>query len=171
MGVRSMDLSEDDEVVDLSVVDDESKTVLAITENGYGKRTSLEEFRVQSRAGKGIKAMNITEKTGKLAAQLLIGEDEDIMLITVDGTIIRIPVSSISVQGRSTQGVRLMKVGESKIIGVAPAAKEVEASEEEALAEEGSAPESDINDNSPDALDRLLEDLEENPEPENNDDI
>ena len=171
MGVRSMDLSESDEVVDLSIIDDESKTVLAITENGYGKRTSLEEFRVQSRAGKGIKAMNITEKTGKLAAQLLIGEDEDIMLITVDGTIIRIPVSSISVQGRSTQGVRLMKVGESKIIGVAPAAKEVETTEEETVTDEGSAPESDINDNSPDALDRLLEDLDENPEPENNDDI
>ena len=131
VGVRSMDLDEGDEVVDLSVVD-ESKTVLAITENGYGKRTDLSEFRVQSRAGKGIKAMQITEKTGKLAAQLLVGEDEDLMLITVDGTIIRIPAASVSLQGRSTQGVRLMKVGDSRIICVAPSAKEAELPEENA---------------------------------------
>jgi DNA gyrase subunit A len=156
MGVRSMDLGEDDEVVDISVVD-ESKTVLAITENGYGKRTSLDEFRVQSRAGKGIKAMQITEKTGKLAAQLLVSEDEDLMLITVDGTIIRIPISSISIQGRATQGVRLMKVGNSRISRVAPVAKEEEL--EDDTAEE--AP----SDDSPDSLDMLLDDLEKNPEP------
>ncbi|MBQ3668831.1 MAG: DNA gyrase subunit A [Clostridia bacterium] len=174
MGVRSMDLSEDDEVVDLSVVDDESKTVLAITENGYGKRTSLDEFRVQSRAGKGIKAMQITEKTGRLAAQLLVSEDEDLMLITVDGTIIRIPVSSISVQGRSTQGVRLMKVGDSKIIRVAPSSKEEElpeeAAEDNAAGPDGDSDADGINDNSPNALDRLLEDIENNPEPPANDD-
>ncbi len=160
-GVRSMDLGEDDEVVDISVVD-ESKTVLAITENGYGKRTPLDEFRVQSRAGKGIKAMQLTEKTGRLAAQLLVSEDEDLMLITVDGTIIRIPVSSISLQGRATQGVRLMKVGDSRIISVSPTAKEEE------LPEETDAPSgasSEAESGQPDALDRLMEDLEENPEP------
>ncbi len=160
-GVRSMDLGEDDEVVDISVVD-ESKTVLAITENGYGKRTPLDEFRVQSRAGKGIKAMQLTEKTGRLAAQLLVSEDEDLMLITVDGTIIRIPVSSISLQGRATQGVRLMKVGDSRIISVSPTAKEEE------LPEETDAPSGASNEaesDQPDALDRLMEDLEENPEP------
>ncbi len=130
MGVKAMDLGENDEVVDISVVD-ESKQVLAITENGYGKRTNLDEYRLQSRAGKGIKAMNLTEKTGKLAAQLLVSEDEDLMLITVDGTIIRIPVSSISVQGRSTQGVRLMKVGDSRIVSVAPSAREEVSADEE----------------------------------------
>ena len=173
MGVRSMDLGEDDEVVDISVVD-ESKTVLAITENGYGKRTSLDEFRVQSRAGKGIKAMQITEKTGKLAAQLLVSEDEDLMLITVDGTIIRIPVSSVSMQGRSTQGVRLMRVGDSRISRVAPAAKEDEVPDaeegEQAPAENEAAPEN-VNGNGPDALDRLLDDLEKNPEPSGEDEI
>ncbi len=155
-GVRSMKLDEGDEVADLSVVDD-TKTVLAITENGYGKRTSLDEFRVQSRAGKGIKAMNLNEKTGNLVAQLLVSEDEDIMLITVDGTIIRIPISSISIQGRATQGVRLMKVGNSRISRVAPVAKEEEL--EDDTAEE--AP----SDDSPDSLDMLLDDLEKNPEP------
>ncbi len=165
-GVRSMDLGEDDEVEDISVVD-ESKTVLAITENGYGKRTPLDEFRVQSRAGKGIKAMQLTEKTGRLAAQLLVSEDEDLMLITVDGTIIRIPVASISVQGRATQGVRLMKVGDSRIISVSPTAKEEELPEEaDDPADAQAAPESD----QPDALDRLMEDLEENPEPPVEDD-
>ena len=170
MGVRSMDLDEGDEVVDITVVD-ESKTVLAITENGYGKRTDLSEFRVQSRAGKGVKAMNITEKTGPLAAQLLVSEDEDIMLITVDGTLIRIPVSGISVQGRSTQGVRLMKVDGSRIICVAPVAKEEISDEEAPEAAEGSEETADINDNGPDALDKLLDDLEKNPEPENNEEI
>ena len=159
-GVRSMDLGEDDEVVDISVVD-ESKIVLAITENGYGKRTPLDEFRVQSRAGKGIKAMQLTEKTGRLAAQLLVSEDKDLMLITVDGTIIRIPVASISVQGRATQGVRLMKVGDSRIISVSPTAKEELPEEADAPIDAQPAAPGD----QPDALDRLMEDLEENPEP------
>ncbi|MBR4235112.1 MAG: DNA gyrase subunit A [Clostridia bacterium] len=166
VGVRSMDLGEDDEVVDITIVD-ESKTVLAITENGYGKRTPLDEFRLQSRAGKGVKAMNITEKTGKLAAQLLVSENEDIMLITVDGTIIRIPVSSISVQGRSTQGVRLMKVGDSRIVSAAPSAKEEEApldAADTAEAEEDAA-EPSVNGTSPDALDKLLDRLDADPEP------
>ena len=170
MGVRGIDLSENDEVVDASIIDDESKTVLAITENGYGKRTNIDEFRLQSRAGKGIKAMQITEKTGKLAAQLLVSEDQDLMLITVDGTIIRIPVSSISLQGRSTQGVRLMKVGDSKIIDVAPAAREVDVSGEETKTASETEDGSDISDNSSDALDRLLDGLKKDPEPEENSD-
>ncbi|MBR6498477.1 MAG: DNA gyrase subunit A [Clostridia bacterium] len=157
-GVRSMKLDEGDEVADLSVVDD-TKTVLAITENGYGKRTSLDEFRVQSRAGKGIKAMKLNEKTGNLVAQLLVSEDEDIMLITVDGTIIRIPVASISIQGRATQGVRLMKVGDSRISRVAPVAKEEE------LEEVSEDNEAEPSDNAGDSLDMLLDDLERNPEP------
>ena len=130
--------------------------MLSITENGYGKRTDIEEYRLQNRAGKGIKAMNLTEKTGLLAAQLLVSNEEDILLITADGTIIRTPVSDISVHGRNTQGVRLMRVGDSRIVCVAPA----EADEEE------SAAETEITETaSPDALDKLVSDLEENPEP------
>jgi len=155
MGVRSMDLEEGDEVVDMSVVE-EGKQVLSITENGYGKRTDIEEYRLQMRAGKGIKAMNLTEKTGLLAAQLLVSNEEDILLITADGTIIRTPVSDISVHGRNTQGVRLMRVGDSRIVCVAPA----EADEEEPAAETEATEAS-----APDALDALVNDLEENPEP------
>ncbi len=163
MGVRSMDLGDGDEVVDISIVED-GKQVLAITEHGYGKRTDIEEYRLQSRAGKGVKAMNLTSKTGLLAAQLLVNDDEDILIITADGTIIRTPVSDISVQGRSTQGVRLMKVGDSRIVCVAPADAEDE--EETVDVESPAAVEAD---NAPDSLDKLVDDLEANPEPENTD--
>ena len=132
MGVRSIELAEGDEVIDLAVVE-EGAQVLAITENGYGKRTKVEEYRLQQRGGKGIKAMNLTAKTGKLAAQLLVHDDEDLMIITVDGTVIRTPVDSISELGRNTQGVRLMRVGEdSKVICVARAEKETEEEAENA---------------------------------------
>ena len=158
MGVRSMDLEDGDEVVDISIVE-EGKQVLSITENGYGKRTDIEEYRLQNRAGKGIKAMNLTENTGLLAAQLLVSNEEDILLITADGTIIRTPVSDISVHGRNTQGVRLMRVGDSHIVCVAPA----EADEEETA--EAAASEDNSEANEPDALNQLVNDLEENPEP------
>ena len=130
MGVKSMELDEGDEVVDMSVVE-EGAQVLSITENGYGKRTEIDEYRLQGRGGKGIKAMNLTDKTGALAGQLLVNEEEDILIITDDGTVIRTPVSSISVQGRNTQGVRLMRVQEnSRVVCVARAEAEEEAPEE-----------------------------------------
>ena len=126
MGVKLIELSDEDEVIDLAAIE-EGAQVLSITENGYGKRTGIEEYRLQQRGGKGIKAMNLTEKTGKLAAQLLVHDEEDLMIITIDGTVIRTPVSSISVLGRNTQGVRLMRVGEdSKVVCVARAEAEPE---------------------------------------------
>ena len=134
MGVKSIELNRGDEVVDMCPVFEGMK-VLSITENGYGKLTEIEEYRVQSRGGKGIKAMNLTAKTGRLTCQLLADEAEDILLITDDGTIIRTPVSSISTLGRATQGVRLMRVAEdSKVISVARA--EAEEDEEEGDNEE-----------------------------------
>ena len=118
MGVKSFDLAENDEVISVARIE-AGKQVLAITQNGYGKRTDVSEFRVQSRGGKGIMAMRLTDKTGLMAAQLLVSEDEDIMLITDDGTIIRMPVSDISVIGRVSQGVRVMRVEEgSRIVCV-----------------------------------------------------
>ena len=127
MGVKAIELTDDDEVVDMCPVFPDMK-VLSITENGYGKRTEIDEYRVQSRGGKGIKAMNLTAKTGLFTCQLLVHEDEDIILITDDGTVIRMPVAGISVLGRNTQGVRLMRVDEgSKVVCVA----RTEADEEE----------------------------------------
>ena len=131
MGVRSMDLAEGDEVISVAKVK-EGTQVLAITQKGYGKRTEISEFRCQSRGGKGILAMRLTEKTGLMAAQLLVREDEDLMLITDDGTIIRMPVGDISVIGRVSQGVRVMRVeGDSRIVGVTVTEREAEEPEEE----------------------------------------
>ncbi len=130
MGVKSIDLTGDDEVVDMCPVFPGMK-VLSITELGYGKLTNIDEYRVQGRAGKGIKAMNLTARTGRLTCLLLASEDEDILLITDDGTIIRMPVGDISTQGRNTQGVRLMRVAEgSRVISVARAEAEEEIEEE-----------------------------------------
>ena len=124
MGVKAIELDGGDEVVDMCPVFPDMK-VLSITENGYGKRTEIDEYRVQSRGGKGIKAMNLTAKTGALTCQLLVHEDEDILLITDDGTLIRMPVADISTLGRNTQGVRLMRVEDGcKVVCVARAEAE-----------------------------------------------
>ena len=130
VGVRGIRLREGDYVVGAARAT-AGRCVLSITENGYGKRTEIDEYRLQGRGGKGIKAMNLTDKTGALAGQLLVNEEEDILIITDDGTVIRTPVSSISVQGRNTQGVRLMRVQEnSRVVCVARAEAEEEAPEE-----------------------------------------
>ena len=130
MGVKSMDLAEGDEVVGLAVYE-EGAHVLSVTENGYGKRTEIDDYRLQSRGGKGILAMKLSERSGKLAAQLIVHPDEDLMLITDDGVIIRLPVDGIPVLGRNTQGVRIMRVaGESRVVGVTRAARENETPDE-----------------------------------------
>ncbi len=124
MGVRSMRLKEDDYVIDLCVLE-EGGMVLSISENGYGKRTSPDLYAEHNRGGGGIIAMGLNEKTGLLTAQLVVQEDEDILLITDDGTIIRTPVSEIRVCGRPSQGVRLMRIAEgSRVIGVCRADRE-----------------------------------------------
>ena len=157
MGVRSIDLAEGDEVIAVAKVE-EGKQVLAITQNGYGKRTEIDEFRTQTRGGKGILAMRLTEKTGLLAAQLLVSPDEDIMLITDDGTIIRMPVSGISVIGRVSQGVRVMRVeGESRIVGVTATEREEEAPEETGEEAENASAENASADNVTEAAENTEE--------------
>ena len=144
VGVRGIELAEGDRVVAMSIVEEDTD-VLAITENGYGKRTAIEEYRLQSRAGKGIKAMNLTDKTGGLAGQLLVRSDEDILIITDDGTIIRTPVDSIPLHGRATQGVRLMRVAEgSRIMSIERAEQEPEEDELIPEGEETLVPEDEI---------------------------
>ena len=112
-GVIGIRLDEDDEVIGMeSVIAGGKATLLAITENGFGKRTELEEYRVQIRGGKGVITYKITPKTGKLVGVRIATEEEDVMLITDTGTIIRINVKDISVLGRSTQGVTLMRTND-----------------------------------------------------------
>ena len=118
-GVRSMRLDEDDFIVDMTVID-ETRSVITISENGFGKRTQIGEFRVQNRAGKGIKAGNFTEKTGKLVNMNLVSCDDDIILIADNGTMIRIKASQVNEIGRNTQGVTIMKIrGEGKVVSMA----------------------------------------------------
>ncbi len=134
MGVSSMRLDDGDTVISMAVIEDGAQ-VLGITANGFGKRTEASEYREQGRNGKGIIAMNLTDKTGPLAAQLLVQPGEDILLITDDGTIIRTSVDDIRVCGRNTQGVRLMRVADgSQVVGVARA--EAEEEEEDIAAPE-----------------------------------
>jgi len=133
MGVHAMRLDEDDYIIDMCPLNAGSE-VLAITALGYGKRTSPDEYREQGRNGKGIRAMNLTDKTGDLAALLLVNPEEDILLITDDGTIIRTSVEDVRFCGRATQGVRIMKLAEgSQVVGVARADKEEEEAADETV--------------------------------------
>lgn len=127
-GVRSMKLNDGDYLVDMLVVK-EGYCVLTMTENGFGKRCELEEYRLQSRAGKGTKAGILNEKTGYLVNLKLVGEDEDVMAIADNGTIIRIHANEISKIGRDTQGVRVMRLTDAKVacVAITPAGDEEEA--------------------------------------------
>jgi len=110
-GVKGIELGKDDHVIGMEVCTDDT-TLLVVTENGFGKRTELEEYKVQTRGGKGILTYRITVKTGNSIGMLLVSEDDDIILISSDGTIIRMKVHEISILGRATQGVTLMRMSE-----------------------------------------------------------
>ena len=118
-GVIGIRLNEGDYVIGMeSIIQGSKATLLAITENGFGKRTELEEYRVQTRGGKGVITYKFTPKTGNLVGIRIATDDEDVMLITDTGTIIRLKVSDISVLGRSTQGVTLMRTNEGKVVSI-----------------------------------------------------
>ncbi len=119
-GVIGIRLDEDDEVIGMeSVISGGKATLLAITENGFGKRTELDEYRVQNRGGKGVITYKIMPKTGKLIGVRIAVEGDDVMLVTNTGTIIRLKVEDISVLGRSTQGVTLMRTNDGgKVVSV-----------------------------------------------------
>ena len=122
-GVRGISLDEQDEVVAVDVVTPDT-TLLAVAEKGYGKRTALDEYRRTNRGGKGIITMNVTDKVGRVVKVRMVRENDDIMLITDGGKVIRMPVRDISVIGRNTQGVRLIGLEEGeKVVGVAPVAE------------------------------------------------
>ncbi len=120
-GVRGIKLgNEQDEVIGMVCVQDENEDILVISENGYGKRSKIDDYRITNRGGKGVKTLNITEKTGKLIAIKSVSDDNDLMIITQSGITIRLAVHSISVLGRATQGVRVINLkGEDRIASVA----------------------------------------------------
>lgn len=118
-GVMGMRLDETDEVIGMEpIVRGGKATLLAITENGFGKRTDLEEYRVQNRGGKGVTTYKVTPKTGDIVGIRIVNGDEDVMLITDTGTIIRLKVAEISILGRSTQGVTLMRTNDGKVVSI-----------------------------------------------------
>ena len=138
-GVRGMTLSDDgqDEVVGMIVVNDPlSETVMVVSENGYGKRSQVEDYRKTNRGGKGVKTLNITDKTGKLVAIKNVTDDKDLMIINKSGIVIRLAVAECRVMGRATQGVRLINL--SKKNDVIASVCKVMSSELEAQVEEES---------------------------------
>ena len=117
-GVRGIKLGADDEVIALSVLDE--GMMLSATENGYGKRTSVDEFPVQGRGGQGVIAIQTTDRNGRTVGALQVADEDEIMLISSSGTLVRTPVSDISVIGRNTQGVRLIRLeSDQRLVGLA----------------------------------------------------
>lgn len=171
-GVRGIRLREGDKVVGMEILDPEDN-VLVITENGYGKQTKESEYRVQSRGGMGIKTCQITDKNGPLVAVRTVHGTEDIMLITVNGVLIRMDVNDISTTGRSTQGVRLIRLSEDEIVAtVAKVKKDIdlpesaEEGDDELLIEESAgadvyAEDEVVSDDAAESVEELPEETEE----------
>lgn len=135
-GVTGIRMKEEDYVIGASVCDDEA-VLLTITENGFGKKTPVSEYKIQFRGGKGVTGYKITDKTGLIAGMSIVTNDNDVMIITTEGVVIRTDVAEISEFGRVTQGVRVMKLDEGvKIKSIEKTAKEEEKEENEESAEE-----------------------------------
>ncbi|HRU39417.1 MAG TPA: DNA gyrase C-terminal beta-propeller domain-containing protein, partial [Candidatus Goldiibacteriota bacterium] len=134
MGVKGITLSKKDKVVSMTVLpaDEKNRTLLTVTENGFGKRTKVSEYRMQSRGGKGLINIKATEKTGQVVSIKLVDDTNELMIITTKGTLIRTKVADIKTIGRNTQGVRLIKLKDAeKVSAVARIAEEEEEKEEE----------------------------------------
>lgn len=144
-GVRGMRLDEgDDEVVGMIVVNDaETESVMVVSENGYGKRSEVEDYRKTNRGGKGVKTLNITEKTGRLVAIKNVTDQNDLMIINKSGIAIRLAVSECRVMGRATQGVRLINL--TKKNDVIASVCKVMSSELEAQVEEENRMQQNVN--------------------------
>ena len=138
-GVKGISLGQDDEVIGMEVLE-EGSDILIVTHNGYGKRTPEHEYRVQNRGGKGIKTCNITEKTGTLVGMKVVNGEEDIMLITTGGILIRMDVHDISTLGRNTQGVRLIRLnGEDEFVATVAKVEKEEPEDEADIDDEDGA--------------------------------
>ncbi len=135
-GVRGIRLREGDYVVGGAVIKNDAKC-LVVTENGFGKKTDFDEYKPQGRAGMGVKTYKITEKTGSVTGMTPVTDDEDVLLITSDGVVIRMHAEEISTIGRNTQGVRLMRMnGDVKVVGIAVVEKDNDEETEKPVNEE-----------------------------------
>ncbi len=145
-GVRGISIEESDEVVGMICVEpDSTQDVLVLSENGYGKRTDLDEYRITNRGGKGVKTINVTEKTGKLISIQAVTDDNDLMIINRSGLTIRTAVSQIRLAGRATQGVRIINLRDgdaiASVMAVPAAGDEEEVQSAEAAENGGATPE------------------------------
>ena len=131
-GVLGIRVSDDDEVIGMeTITENKDNTLLAITENGFGKRTELDEYRVQTRGGKGVITYKITSKTGDIVGVRIANENQDVMMITDKGTLIRIGVKEVSILGRATQGVTLMRTNDGgKVVSIETISDEEKLEEE-----------------------------------------
>jgi len=139
-GVRGMNLNDDDHVIGMEIVDNQAvgSTIFTVCENGYGKRTDLDEYKDQSRGGKGIITIKTTERNGQVVNVMQVTDENDLMVITDSGKILRVPVSGFSVIGRNTQGVRLITTEEKeKVVAVARLAEKEEDDKSETPEEDG----------------------------------
>ncbi len=138
-GVRGISIEEDDEVVSMIAIEpDAKKDVLVLSENGYGKRTDLDEYRITNRGGKGVRTINVTEKTGKLVSMQAVTDENDLMIINRSGIAIRTGVEQIRLAGRATQGVKIINLREGDSIAsvvVVPKSEEDEPTEEAVVVE------------------------------------
>jgi len=117
-GVRGIRLSDNDEVISLIILSEQGM-VLTASENGYGKLTPVDDFPIHGRGGQGVIALQTSERNGRMVGALQIATDDEIMLISSSGTLVRTPVNDISVQGRNTQGVRLIRLDEGdRLVGL-----------------------------------------------------
>ena len=162
-GVRGITLANaKDEVIGMITVNNPEATVLVVSEKGYGKRTDIEDYRVTNRGGKGVKTINVTDKTGELVAIKDVIDTDDLMIINKSGIVIRIGVADLRVMGRATQGVRLITFkGEDEIASIAKVAHEDESDLEDTIAIEGAVTEETTDVNTPETG---VEPTEENPE-------
>ena len=115
-GVKVINLSDDNAYIVGVCTNHDGKEILVVTENGYGKRTPIEDYRMTSRGAKGVKTINVSDKNGQLVSLKAVNGDEDCLLMTSDGIVIRISLDTVSLQGRATQGVRLVKPAEGSIV-------------------------------------------------------
>jgi DNA gyrase subunit A len=147
-GVRGVTLANDkDEVVGMIAINNPDVTVLVVSENGYGKRTDIEDYRVTNRGGKGVKTINVTDKTGELVAIKDVTDNDDLMIINKSGIVIRIGVGDLRVMGRATQGVRLITLkGDDSIASIAKVEHE---DEDEDIAEDGAVEGTETEDQTP----------------------
>lgn len=135
IGVKGISLSEQDKVIDMDIVD-EDDTVLILTSKGYGKRTPMGEYRLQSRGGKGIKTISVTDKNGPVVGLKVVKQDEDLMVITALGTLIRTSMDEISTMGRYAQGVRIINIrDEDEVATLTRVTKQEEMFDEDVLKE------------------------------------